>query len=100
MLLWKKPMIEDVDFQVIPSGKDESQWDIRILKGEFVETVIAFNKITLDEKNQELRFTFDIVFTPDPDLTTENTGLQTFAGSILYNLIEQGANDQSRTNNS
>lgn len=93
-------MIEDVDFQVIPSARDESQWDIRILRGEFVETVIAFNKITVDEDYQGLKFTFDIIFTPDPDLTVENTGLQTFAGSILYNLIEQGANDQSRTNNS
>ena len=94
-------MIENVDYQMIPSAVDETHWNIRILKGEFVETVIAFNKIQLDEKDDRLKFSFDILFTPDPDLTTENTGLQLHAGSILYNLIESAdkLNDKPGTDN-
>ena len=92
-------MIENVDYQMIPSAVDETHWNIRILKGEFVETVIAFNKIQLDGKDDRLKFSFDILFTPDPDLTTENTGLQLHAGSILYNLIESVDDDKPRTNN-
>ena len=84
---------------MIPSAVDETHWNIRILKGEFVETVIAFNKIQLDEKDDRLKFSFDILFTPDPDLTIKDTGLQLHAGSILYNLIESVDNDKPRTNN-
>ena len=94
-------MIENVDYQLIPSAVDEGHWNIRILKGEFVETVIAFGKISLDDKEDKLKFTFDILFTPDPDLTVENNGLQLHAGSILYNLIESAdqPNDKPRTDN-
>jgi hypothetical protein len=90
-------MIENVDYQMIPSAVDEAHWNIRILKGEFVETVIAFDKITLDEKDDKLKFTYNILFTPDPDLTVENNGLQLCAGSILYNLIESANDDKPRT---
>jgi hypothetical protein len=92
-------MIENIDYQMIPSVVDEAHWNIRILKGEFVETVIAFDKIYLDKKADKLKFTFNILFTPDPDLTIENTGLQLHAGSILYNLIESADNDKPRTDN-
>jgi hypothetical protein len=92
-------VIENVDYQMIPSAVDDKQWNMRILKGDFVETVIAFDKIYLDEKEDKLKFTFNILFTPDPDLNIENIGLQLYAGSILYNLIESADDDKPRTDN-
>tara|TARA_R110000868_G_scaffold97730_5_gene268873 strand:+ start:753 stop:1034 length:282 start_codon:yes stop_codon:yes gene_type:complete len=90
-------MIENVDYQMIPDVTDKDHWNIRILKGEFVETVFAFDKITFDEKDDKLKFTFNISFTPDPELDIHNNGLQLCAGKILYNLIESANDDKPRT---
>jgi|TARA_R110000823_G_scaffold296728_2_gene416740 hypothetical protein len=94
-------MLENIDYQMIPSAVDDAHWNIRFLKGEFVETVFAFDKITVHEGNNDgfLKYTFDILFTPDQDLTKENSGLQEAVGMVLYSLIEEGSNDKPRTDN-
>ena len=93
-------MIENEDYELTPGPNDH--WHIRILKGDFIETVMAFDKISLDEKSNRLKFKFDIISTPDNDLNCENIGLQTYAGSVLYNLIAEGPiseNDKLGANN-
>jgi translation initiation factor IF-2 len=79
-------MIEGQDYELIPAP--DEFWHIRILKGDFIESVVSFDKIHLDPTTDQLKFSFDIIFTPDNDVTTENKDLQILMGSILYNLIE------------
>lgn len=82
-------LVENKDYQYIPVNRDgKESWDIRILEGEFVETVFYFDKLQISEDGEHMKFNFHIVSTPNPDLTTDNEGLQQHVGMILYNVLE------------
>lgn len=88
-------LVENKDYQFIPVNRDGSEsWDIRILEGEFVETVFYFNKLQVAEDGEHLKFNFDIVSSPNPDLNTEYEGLQEYVGMILYNILESSATNK------
>jgi len=81
-------LVENKDYRLEPVNVDgQERWDIRILEGEFAETVVRFGTLTPDPANQEIRFTFDIVSTPDLDLTEENKGLQDYCTILLSAII-------------
>jgi hypothetical protein len=83
-------MKQNEDYELIP-GEGEN-WDIRILTGEFVETVLNFSKLRVTEDGENLSFNFDIVSSPDPLLKAdENVDLQNTAGMILSNILEEAA---------
>tara|TARA_R110000868_G_scaffold170370_3_gene405624 strand:- start:1667 stop:1951 length:285 start_codon:yes stop_codon:yes gene_type:complete len=78
---------ENVDFEMVP-GEGEN-WDIRILTGEFVETVINFNKIHVSDDEEYLNFNFEIVTSPDPELSSDtNKDLQNYVSMVLSNILE------------
>jgi hypothetical protein len=78
---------ENVDYEMIP-GEGEN-WDIRILTGEFVETVINFKQLRVTDDGEHLSFNFEIVTTPDPELNADtNIDLQNHAGMILSSILE------------
>ncbi|MDA7915471.1 hypothetical protein N9B98_04330 [bacterium] len=78
------------DYELIPGAGEN--WDIRILTGEFVETVLNFSKLQVTEDGENLAFNFDIVSSPDPSLKAgENIDLQNTAGMILSNILEEVA---------
>jgi len=80
---------EDRDYQLIPADVDNDQaWEIRILKGEFIETVIRYGNVSIDGPTDSIRFSFTISQTADDDLTVDNNDLQEVAGKILGDLIE------------
>jgi hypothetical protein len=79
-------MKENVDYELVPDG-DNDHWHVRFLEGEFPETVIKFGAIRIDEDTDELKYSFEIVSSPDSFLTTENASLQTFTGDVLYNIM-------------
>lgn len=76
---------ENVEYELIPAG--EEQWHIRILKDEFIETVISFGQIKVDESSDQLKFDFTVEYTPDDHVTVENLELQRVAGKILESVI-------------
>lgn len=88
-------LVENVDYELIPH--EETDWHIRILTGEFTETVIQFGAI--QENDGELNFNFDLIFSPDFDLTTENTDLQNHAGSILLSIINESLSKSRKNDN-
>lgn len=89
-------MTEGIDYELIPSEVDNDQaWDIRILKGEFVETVYRYGNISIDGESDELRYNFVIISTPMDDLTIDNVELQNIIGDILVAVIENAAKDGS-----
>lgn len=82
-------MAEGVDYELIPhQTDDESVWHIRILKGDFVETVFKFGKLVLNPKDETLKYSIDIVETPDGDLTVENEQFQEYTGEVLLAVME------------
>ena len=82
-------LLENKDYQFIPVTRDgKESWDIRILNGEFVETVFYFDKLQVDKDRENIKFNFHIVSTPNPDLNIEDVGLQQYVGMVLYNILE------------
>jgi ligand-binding SRPBCC domain-containing protein len=82
-------MTEDEDYKLVPVDVgNEQAWEIRILSGEFTETVLRFGNVSIDGPNDAIKFNFDITTSPDPDLTVLNDDLQSFAADVLGDLIE------------
>ena len=82
--------IENEDYEMVPADRTIDAWDIRILKGTFVETVIAFGAVRFVGKKDQMTFNFDVVSSPDPDLTVDNVDLQIEAGEILESVMAKG----------
>lgn len=88
---------EDVHFKIIPSEEGHG-WDVRILE-EFPETVIRFGAIEFvgvegeGDQDGQISFNFDIISTPDDDLSKEDLPFQDFVGRILHTVIEMSIAD-------
>lgn len=80
-------MKENEDYELVPLD-DDDVWGVRFKTGSFVETVIKFGAIQANEEDEHISFSFDIVSSPDGDLTTENMDLQEHVGKLLSVVIE------------
>lgn len=80
---------ENVDYELIP-GSGEN-WDVRLLEGPFPETVVAFNKLQIAEDGEYLKFNFDLISSPDSELTEDNVDLQQHMADILNSILENAA---------
>ncbi len=90
------PMKENENYVLIPAkGVDDNDqaWDVRILTGEFNETVIRFGNVQIDGKNDQLRFNFMVVLAPSDYITEDNEELQGTAASILEDLLVRSIED-------
>lgn len=77
---------ENVTYEFIPDEDDN--WHIRILEGMYNETVIAYGAIGFNVETEDtMTFNFNVVSSPDPDLTSEDEDLQEVAGDILQEII-------------
>ena len=87
---------EVVHYELIPSDEHEQAWNVRILEGDFVETVLQYGAISFNKVREgEMNFNFSIVSTPDQDLEVSNLDLQEEAGDILQSVIAQAISDGS-----
>ena len=88
---------EDVDFVIEEEtnpGEGEMEFNVRLMTGDFVETLIGFKNLRMiddpeDEDEFQLAFDFAIKSTPDPELTEKNNGLQKAAGDVLFTLFQE-----------
>lgn len=85
-------LVENEDYQLVPG--EEDHWNIRILKGDFIECVISFGKIRVDEKNHQLKFDFTLHYSPDPDLNVDDLELQKHAASVLESVMINSLENQ------
>ena len=86
---------ENVEYELTPTNESEYGWNVRILKGPFVETIIRYGNLAANEKKDHLSFNFKVIQSPDEDLTEANEDLQKEAGNILNSIIERGIQDGS-----
>ena len=86
---------EGIDYELIPVDyvDNAAAWDVRILRGEFTETVIRYGTIRFDGAWEQLRFDFRVVTTPDPSLDSSVRELQEFAADILEDILERGLSE-------
>ena len=87
-------MKENKDYEIIPSEKDTDAWNIRILTGDFTETVIRFGAISFNDPEDHLNFNFTIVSSPDI-ITESNTNLQKVCTDVLESILENGLKEGS-----
>lgn len=87
---------ENVDYELIPS--EGENWDVRLLTGEFTETVIQYKELRVSETEEHLKFNFEIVSSPDLGLTDEEYALQKRVGDVLYSILETAAENINKEN--
>jgi len=80
---------ENVDYELVPS--EGENWDIRILSGNFTETVLKFGELKVSDDEEYMTFNFDVVSSPDGELSDSNTDLQEYASMILSSVLENAA---------
>ena len=89
-------LIELKDYELIPDNDNINDWNVRILSGDFVETVLKFGAISINEKGKDIMtFNFDVISSPDSELTVDNTELQEYAGDLLQAIIRDGIDTNS-----
>lgn len=89
---------ENVTYQLIPGPDFAQNWHIRILEGNFVETVVEVGTISFNEANDNvLTFNFEIVETPDNSLTVDNIELQVLVGEVLEEIITSSIENNDGT---
>ena len=89
-------LIELKDYELIPDNDNINDWNVRILSGNFVETVLKFGAISINEKGKDIMtFNFDVISSPDSELTVDNTELQEYAGDLLQAIIRDGIDTNS-----
>lgn len=82
-------LVENEDYELITHVDVKDAWAIRILKGEFVETVVQIDTVSLSDEN--LSFNFEVVETPDPVVARiDNEDLQEHVGELLISVIASG----------
>ena len=83
-------MLENKDYELVPSSDDSTVWHIRILTGDYTETVVKFDAIAFNEVKDHFTFNFTIIESPDSYLNINNTNLHNVAARILEDIIERG----------
>ena len=90
-------LVENKDYEIIPDKGDEQAWNVRVLSGLYTETVLKYGVVKFNGKGKEkyMSFNFDIVYTPDSELTSDSIELQEFAGNMLEQIMAQGIKEGS-----
>lgn len=86
---------ENIDYVLTPLKESEDAWGVRFMTGDYVETIIQYNTIAVNEIKDQLTFNFRIVSTPDTDLSESDVNLQKHVAAVLEAIIEVGLTDGS-----
>lgn len=86
-----KELVELKDYELIPDSKNNELWNVRILSGQYTETVLKFGTISFNRAGKNtLSYNFDLVYSPDSELSVDNIELQEYAGILLEAIIRDG----------
>jgi len=87
-------MKENVDYELVPCIVDD-RWNVRILSGDFVETVIQFGVLAPDMKTGTINWSMHIIEAPNDDVSRDDPEFQEHCGDILSSIM---ANDGLQSN--
>lgn len=81
---------ENITYEFVPGPEHEQDWHIRIMDGMYNETVIKYGVIAFNEEAEGMMtFNYNIISSPDTELTEDDIGLQETAGCILQHIIKE-----------
>jgi len=80
---------QNEDFELIPDN-DPEWWNVRILKGDFTETVFRFGSIAIMEDSETMSFDFNILSSPIEGLVEEDC--QDVVSKILEAVMTDAIN--------
>jgi hypothetical protein len=94
----------DKDYTYIVNDKDINYVHIKLLTGEYAETIFKFGKVGIDEKdgNAYLQFDFDVLSSPVKKVA-KKIEFRNYIGDLLVSIItskldiEEGYYDENRT---
>lgn len=86
-------IIENTHYEFVPRADD--RWAVRLLEGDYPETIIEYGQVRIDTENDLLRFDFDVEYSPDIELTSDDSDLQGYAASVLGAILTQSFSDGS-----
>jgi hypothetical protein len=82
-------MQENKDYTFIHHDEHPDAWAIR-LENKYPETIIVFGEVAYDDKREAITYDFQIVESPDKDLSVQDVELQQHVGDILSSVISVG----------
>jgi len=90
---------ENVDYELIPS---DTNWHVRILQGDFVETVYEYGPLVVSEDGEHIKFSAKVISSPCfDDIDDDNIEWHDVTGSILSDIMERALpKNEFGTNNS
>lgn len=86
-------MKENEDYELIAHDEDADFWAIRLLTGEYSETVYKYNAISLED--DYIKFSFEVLESPDELASHNNQDLQIIAMEVLGEILSQASEDGS-----
>jgi len=86
---------ENEDYELIPVDGHEDAWGVRLTSGTFVETIVMYGAIGFNKIKDKLTFNFEIIESPDSELSPENEDLQEHCAKVLEAIIVNGVEDGS-----
>mgnify|MGYP001585118748 CR=1 FL=1 len=97
----KSKLSEYKDYELTPSeGSDNDQaWDVRILRGDFAETVVRFGNIQFNDDKGCINFNYVLQYSPDETLTEEREDLIEYVGDILESVLENAISEGTLLDN-
>jgi hypothetical protein len=88
-------MIENQDYELVPNENDG--WDIKLLTGDFAETIFNFGAIKVADDGETMKYSADIVYSPVDENYDENLEWHQLTGSILLSIMEQMVKNEAKT---
>lgn len=88
-------MIENEDYELVPNENDG--WDIKLLTGDFAETIFNFGAIKVADDGETMKYSADIVYSPVDENFDENLEWHQLTGSILLSIMEQMIKNEAKT---
>jgi len=83
-------MIEKQDYELIPG--EDGNWNIRFLKGDYIESVMTFNVIKV--VGEELHFDYSLISSPDDNLKEDDQDFQVVVQKVLLSILESAIGNQ------
>jgi len=88
-------MIENEDYELVPNENDG--WDIKLLTGDFAETIFNFGAIKIADDGETMKYSADIIYSPVEENYDENLEWHQLTGSILLSIMEQMIKNEAKT---
>lgn len=84
--------VENKNYELIPD--DNNMWKVRILTGDFIETVFSYGTVKFDEPHLIVSFDYKIVYSPDDDIEYKKQDFDVVAGQILHSIMLKLLDDE------